>query len=330
MELKPAICPICGGNLSIPEDKTVVKCMYCGNDIIVREAIEKAVGPTIENYLVLARSAISSRNYKEAYDYYTKALELDLKTYEAWLGRAEVIAARWRALFDGKFRLPEVITEIENAIKFAPPGKEEEIKIKGAQLINQITVALFEHTLHYPISYQGWYEPIVRALEVAHSYSPHDKTIIDNIIYICKELIEGVKYSYYDIDGNIGHGLFRPPSSLKSLLKSKMDEYIEKRRALDPSYQPPKIEEKTECFIVTATLGNYNHPYVILLRRFRDEWLSKNVIGQIFIEKYYHYSPFFASVIQGRKKLRWMSYTFIVKPSVWLASRLLRKKRKEQ
>src|ERR1051325_9205848 len=44
MTFKAAQCPSCGGALQVPEDRTSVKCMFCGVDIIVREAIRLAAG----------------------------------------------------------------------------------------------------------------------------------------------------------------------------------------------------------------------------------------------------------------------------------------------
>ena len=44
MNFKAARCPTCGGALQIPEDLNTVKCMYCGGEIIVREAIQLAAG----------------------------------------------------------------------------------------------------------------------------------------------------------------------------------------------------------------------------------------------------------------------------------------------
>jgi len=42
MNFKPALCPSCGGKMQIPDDVNTVKCMYCGVDVIVREAIRLA------------------------------------------------------------------------------------------------------------------------------------------------------------------------------------------------------------------------------------------------------------------------------------------------
>lgn len=44
MTFKTAKCPNCGSTLQLPDDLTKVKCMYCGADEIVREAIQLAAG----------------------------------------------------------------------------------------------------------------------------------------------------------------------------------------------------------------------------------------------------------------------------------------------
>ena len=40
MDFKPALCPTCGGKMQIPEDLKTIKCMYCGVEVIVRDAIQ--------------------------------------------------------------------------------------------------------------------------------------------------------------------------------------------------------------------------------------------------------------------------------------------------
>ena len=44
MTFKAAICPSCGGALQVPDDRATVKCMYCGVDVVVGEAIQLAAG----------------------------------------------------------------------------------------------------------------------------------------------------------------------------------------------------------------------------------------------------------------------------------------------
>ncbi len=45
------------------------------------------------------------------------------------------------------------------------------------------------------------------------------------------------------------------------------------------------------CFVATAVYGSYEHPSVLVLRRFRDTKLATNALGRLFIAAYYRYSP---------------------------------------
>ena len=55
--------------------------------------------------------------------------------------------------------------------------------------------------------------------------------------------------------------------------------------------------DKKGCYIATATYGNYNHPNVILFANFRDNILSKKIIGRCSIKLYYLTSPHLAKII---------------------------------
>jgi tetratricopeptide (TPR) repeat protein len=240
MELKPAICPNCGGDLRLPEDKKILKCMYCGKDIVVSEAIEKAVGPNIENLLVLAKSAFSSGNNKEAYDYFTKVIEINPSHYEAWFGKGA--NAGWLSTL-ADFRFPEMITGFENALKYCPQEKTEEMKLKSAEMINRVAIALYKLNINHMFEFgrstsekERFYNRcggIVRALELACSYSPTDKQIIENIINICKKQIEGVEYKEFNQFGQITQKSHITKQYAQTL-RLKMDENVSKRRALDP------------------------------------------------------------------------------------------------
>ncbi|MBU2018350.1 MAG: hypothetical protein KJ941_01780 [Bacteroidetes bacterium] len=45
------------------------------------------------------------------------------------------------------------------------------------------------------------------------------------------------------------------------------------------------------CYIATMAYGDYDHPQVMELRRFRDETLAQSKGGRKFIQLYYKYSP---------------------------------------
>src|SRR5688572_5797108 len=91
MEFQDAKCPNCGGSLQLPDNLKTAKCIYCGVDIIVRDAI-RAAGPSVENLLKRAAFAAEVDNYQEAYDYFTRVLEHEPQNHAALLGRAEAAA----------------------------------------------------------------------------------------------------------------------------------------------------------------------------------------------------------------------------------------------
>jgi tetratricopeptide (TPR) repeat protein len=67
--------------------------MYCGRSVVVRQAIHQAVTGNAKNWLVLANAAAEAGNHIEAYNFYTRMLEVDPKDSEAWAGKAA--AAGW-------------------------------------------------------------------------------------------------------------------------------------------------------------------------------------------------------------------------------------------
>jgi endonuclease YncB( thermonuclease family) len=61
------------------------------------------------------------------------------------------------------------------------------------------------------------------------------------------------------------------------------------------------------CFIATAAYGSPMDPHVEILRKFRDNCLLANKIGQKFVRIYYKYSPAVADYIAKNEILRSMT-----------------------
>jgi tetratricopeptide (TPR) repeat protein len=76
----------------------------------------------------------------------------------------------------------------------------------------------------------------------------------------------------------------------------------------------PVNDQKKGCFIATAAMGDYNHPVVIDLRMFRDNWLLKRNWGVNFTKWYYTHSPKAAAAIEKSYFLRKTTFFLIVKP----------------
>jgi len=56
------------------------------------------------------------------------------------------------------------------------------------------------------------------------------------------------------------------------------------------------------CYIATMAYGDYDHPQVMELRKFRDEFLNKSVLGRSFIRFYYKHSPLLVQKLKDKPK----------------------------
>ncbi|MEI6702391.1 MAG: CFI-box-CTERM domain-containing protein [Deltaproteobacteria bacterium] len=73
------------------------------------------------------------------------------------------------------------------------------------------------------------------------------------------------------------------------------------------------------CFIATAAYGSYSEAHVMILRKFRDDVLTKSAIGRGFIGFYYKTSPPVASFIESREFAKRVVRT-ILKPIAYLVN----------
>jgi hypothetical protein len=332
MAFKAAICPSCGGQLQVPEDRDAVKCMYCGTDIIVRQAIQAGSGINIKNYLELAVTATNVGNFKEAYDYYSKVLEIDIKNPEAWFGKGR--SAGWLSTLYN-FRFADMKSGFQNALANIPENDKNDLQIQCASVINQVANACYNlsrnHVLEHP-SEEGWKEylsqssDVIEILEFGNTLNPNNKDILFCLMRICKENIEGVNYKYYVGDTQLT-GVRKLAPEYEKTLNGKYVHYANLMKQLDSNFTAAKIQKKSSCcFVITATMGNRYHPYVITLQDFRESWLKKRGYGRFFTRHYERYGPYFADLIRDRSTLRRLSLHLIVIPSVKIATKLLHKK----
>lgn len=59
--------------------------------------------------------------------------------------------------------------------------------------------------------------------------------------------------------------------------------------------------DKGKCYIATMAYGSYEHPQVLELRRFRDNYLTKSIAGRLFIKAYYIISPGLVEILKNKK-----------------------------
>ena len=68
----------------------------------------------------------------------------------------------------------------------------------------------------------------------------------------------------------------------------------------------PKPSSSGGCYIATMAYGDYDHPQVLVLRQFRDSYLSKREWGQKFINFYYANSPRWVETLKDHKRINFL------------------------
>jgi tetratricopeptide (TPR) repeat protein len=309
MILKAAQCPNCGGELQLPENKNEVTCMYCDTTIVVREAIEsknQSMSGTIETWLELARTAKEGGNNIEAIEYFNKILEVDTKNAEAWFGKGYCIHNTSTL---ANIRLNEAVTYFKNAANHSKDKKQMQVKI--AETLDEFAYNLYSTAVDHYNEFIETHSALsdlvtqcsysLEALELATEYD-NQKLYVEHALLIYR--------------GGQGKHLNKS-DYYKSYFYGKMKE-------LDPEWSPTLENKGSGCFIATAAMGSYNHPKVMELRIFRDEWVLKKSWGKSFVEWYYKYGAKAAKLVDKSILLKKVCYLIIVKPLVYF-SRIVRK-----
>ncbi|MCB0538899.1 MAG: hypothetical protein KDE33_15405 [Bacteroidetes bacterium] len=77
------------------------------------------------------------------------------------------------------------------------------------------------------------------------------------------------------------------------------------RSASSSSYSSSSSSSSSSggCYIATMAYGDYDHPQVLELRKFRDEFLDKFYLGKQFIKFYYKYSPKLVEKLENKQSI---------------------------
>jgi len=114
-------------------------------------------------------------------------------------------------------------------------------------------------------------------------------------------------------------------NALQTLCKQLYNESIEEGKYSGLTNIAPKAVSSGKsggCFIATAAMGDYDHPVVMDLRQFRDNWLLKRDWGVKFTNWYYTHGPKAANVIEKSIALKKITFFLIVKPLQFITKKL--------
>lgn len=283
-------------------------------------------GPSLDTCLDLARAARQGSNFAEAEKYYTKALEHDPSLVEAWVGKGEACGMQSST---ANIRLSEAVVSFSRAIAATPRGARSETERMCADIASNLAINSFLSIHNYILDYYNckhvlgkteWNQYfdisklILENLDTITGWTPGQPGLYLYIERICRLIMEGVPYI-----SEGGQRCYFPEGTDKELIQERYNFAIAKLRELRPEYEPKPVVPKKEealCFIVTATLGSSDHPWVIVLRKFRDEVLVTNQLGRAAVEFYGRVGPIGARLIRSRPALRVAALFIVVLPAV--------------
>jgi hypothetical protein len=113
--------------------------------------------------------------------------------------------------------------------------------------------------------------------------------------------------SYYstakEINLEMLHSIKRN-AAFKAILDEPIaQEYTKSGYDESKSIENQRLSKNTSsgCYIATCVYGSYNCPEVWVLRRYRDQKLSDNIFGRVFIRFYYLLSPAIVKLFKNNK-----------------------------
>lgn len=314
-------CLCCGAQLPIQANTEQVKCEYCGTELMIVRPIKvtNIINPDVDenekkkfaNFVNILENSMVAGNYREAYEYCNKALEIDPASSEIWENKA--------------------ICTYNNATKadlVEEEAREVTTYLQAAYRCNSNSQSLYNTSRNISIS----------MFNLGHHWLYNTPPDMNNGVYsfeLCTKLLKYIKL--WDICFQIfrdtyflkaavfelaGQGKLKWPSIEKKIPTAQLrNAYIQKILAIESNYKPPAVKTGF-CFVATAVMGSYDHPSVLVLRRFRDDYLLKCAWGKRFVLLYYKYGHYTAHPMRNRYLRLTCKYGFIL-PFVFLIKECL-------
>lgn len=148
MPFVAARCPQCGGEIQVDNQKDSGFCLHCGSKILVQEAIRAVQidnSHMVDTWMKLGKAALEANNYSEAYEYYTRVLEVKPDDWFATLykGYSAGLLSTWE-----KPRIDELIYGIQKANALIDKTiLSEEDKIAAKNLIPPTIIGTYQQYL---------------------------------------------------------------------------------------------------------------------------------------------------------------------------------------
>jgi tetratricopeptide (TPR) repeat protein len=258
-------CPNCGAQMSINNKFSGhVVCEYCNSDIrLIRPiSLQSSILPSLtdeeskkyKNLVTIVESAMVAENYKEAYEYCNKALEVNPTSSDLWINKA--ICSFWESTKRDVVnkQAKETITYLRTAKSYDPSS--DVLKITSENIAwNLFLLAkkwlkdvIIDRTIDDWVSVEKIYD-YLKLYEVAYEIF-NDTTFLKAAL---DEYISNPKQTH-DIDWIYNKLVMQRYPNVKTTI----ERYIRMIQQKEPNYIPPKIDDTTPIpawMIVPALLG---------------------------------------------------------------------------
>ena len=324
--MKAIVCEMCGSN----EFKKVdgeYQCLHCKTRYTVEEAKKLFIEGTVDvkgtvqidnsnnrkKYETLASRAYENEEYDQAYEYYTKLLEIDTDNW-FYIFRKGICSSKKSNLVE--FRVDDVVKSCKDALKTVEEKEENEIreiKYIMAKEINDIAIefrriAANNYNKYWELNSSApeYWARVLKCAECdEYAYTLLDdyvktekrefdlyKTILKNLIYWYVEVCANRKYKSGSNQYGAVYKVISYRDTLRPPILAKYDKYVAFLKQYDPTYVAPKIARQgSGCYVATCVYGDYDCPEVWTLRRYRDTRLKSTWYGRTFVKIYYIVSP---------------------------------------
>lgn len=319
--MKKMVCEMCGSNNIIKQDGLYV-CQYCGTKYSLEEAKKLFIEGTVQidnskeinNLYALARRAIDNGDYEKGERYYEQILLNNPDDWEAYFYslyckamccKIAEIQTMLQLLNESLGTIFDLIYEIDN----------EKLRYAATKEMSINLLSLDSMLYNAEVSHYNKIDSSIRYKYVEDYIETCEESIL--LSHMLGESIEIYFGEEYAKDLSVpawkqGVQQFKdliPKLANKDIQVEEMMKRVQKIQKYDSTYQTPTVST-VGCYIATSVYGSYDCPEVWVLRRYRDNSLSKKAGGRLFIKVYYALSP---TIVKCFGNMQWFNKLFKTK-----------------
>jgi len=325
--MRKIICELCGSNQLIKKEGVYV-CEFCRTKYSPEEAKKMMIDGIVEvsgtvkmdssdklnNLYQIARRSKNDNNAENAAKYYDMILIEDPTSWEAtfYVVYFKAMGCKIAHIQSAAISVNNCLDSVLGLIKDTITNEVEqeaavnEVAIRVADISNMLSSAAKNHYENIDYQIQGNYNQeyvnnVFASINTLYSFGNLLESLFEDKKYACDLAIIAWKA------GIDWHNELMKLFVDKEANKNQIMIYVDKIKKYDTSYQSPNISTSSGCYIATAIYGSYNCPQVLILRNYRDMFLSRTWYGRVFISLYYAVSP---KVVRLFGKMKWFNTIF--------------------